>query len=235
MSALVLTTSADGITTVTLNRPEKRNALSIELRTQLADEFDRLAGDEDVSVVVLTGAGTAFCAGMDRSQFGGDEAHKKQLYETSTRVFESLARLPFPTIAAVNGAALGGGSALAASCDVRLAAPTATFGHPEITFGVPPSYAALLLLGLPDQLAREFAFTGRIVNAEEALSLGIVRAIHEDVLAAAHELAREMTKHGRRVLLQTKQIMIAAGGGVAQQAWDAEMELFRSVLFPHET
>lgn len=232
MSSLVLTTSADGIAVVTINRPEKRNALSIDLRTQLADEFDRLGADEDVAVVVLTGAGTAFCAGMDRSQFGGDEAHKKALYETSARVFESIVRLPRPTIAAVNGPALGGGSALAASCDVRLAAPTATFGHPEITFGVPPSYAALLLLGLPDQLAREFAFTGRIVGAEEALSLGIVRAIHDDVVAAANELALQMTKHGRVVLEQTKRIMIDAGGGVAERAWDAEMKLFRSVLFP---
>ena len=231
MSSLVLTTLADGVATVTLNRPDKRNALSIELRTRLADEFDRLGADEEVAVVVVTGTGTAFCAGMDRSQFGGDEAHKKLLYETSARVFESLVRLPRPTIAAVNGPALGGGSALAASCDVRLAAPAATFGHPEITFGVPPSYAALLLLGLPDQVAREFAFTGRIVGAEEARSLGIVRAIHDDVVAAAQELATQMTKHGRQVLEQTKRIMIDAGGGVAERAWDAEMKLFRSVLF----
>jgi enoyl-CoA hydratase len=231
MPALVLTTSADGIATVTLNRPEKRNALSIELRTQLADEFDRLAGEEDVAVVVLTGAGTAFCAGMDRSQFGGDEAHKRRLYDTSTRVFESLARLPRPTIAAVNGPALGGGSVLAASCDVRLASPTATFGHPEIAFGIPPSYAALLMLGLPDQLAREFALTGRVIGASEAVGLGVVRAIHDDVVAAAHELAREMAKHGRVVLEQTKRIMMDAGTGLAGRAWEAEMTLFRTALF----
>jgi len=234
MSSLVLTTSADGIATVTLNRPEKRNALSIDLRRALADAFDGAGADGDVSVVVVTGAGTAFCAGMDRSQFGGDAANREALYESTTRLFSSLAGIPVPVIAAVNGPALGGGSALAAVCDVRLAAPSATFGHPEISFGVPPSYAALLLLGLPDQLARELAFTGRILGAEEALALGVVRGIHADVVVAAVALGGEMAKHGRRVLEQTKRIMIDAGSGVAGRAWQAEMELFRSVLFRSE-
>jgi enoyl-CoA hydratase len=153
------------------------------------------------------------------------------LYDTSAGLFESLSRVPVPTIAAVNGPALGGGSALAAACDVRLASHSATFGHPEIGFGVPPSYGALLRLGLTDQLARELAFTGRIVGAEEALALGIVRAVDDDVMGRAHRLASEMAKHGRAVLEQTKRIMIEAGGGVAERAWDAEMALFRSVLF----
>src|SRR6266571_6238791 len=98
MSSLVLTTSTDGITTVTLNRPEKRNALSIDLRRALADAFDRAGADPEVAVVVVTGAGTAFCAGMDRSQFGGDLTHREELYDSSTRLFDSLARLPRPTI-----------------------------------------------------------------------------------------------------------------------------------------
>src|SRR6185503_14513899 len=134
MSALVMTSSSDGVATVTLNRPDKRNALSIELRHELAGALDQVGSDQEVSVVVLTGAGTAFCAGMDRSQFGGDDANREALYESTTRLFDSLARVPLPTIAAVNGPALGGGSALAALCDVRLAAPSATFGHPEFTF-----------------------------------------------------------------------------------------------------
>src|SRR6266568_4878363 len=99
MSSLVLTTSADGITTVTLNRPEKRNALSIDLRRALADAFDRAGADPEVSVVVVTGAGTAFCAGMDRTQFGGDAANREALYESTTRLFSSLTRVPVPVIA----------------------------------------------------------------------------------------------------------------------------------------
>jgi len=231
MSGLVLTTSSGGVATVTLNRPSKRNALSIELRRALADAFESAGSDGDVAVVVVTGAGTAFCAGMDRSQFGGDDANREALYASTTRLFDSLARVPVPVIAAVNGPALGGGSALAALSDIRLAAPTATFGHPEISFGVPPSYAALLLLGVSDQLARELAFTGRIVDADEALALGIVRGIHDDVVGVALALAGEMGSHGRKVLEQTKRTMIEAGRGVAERAWQAEMELFRSVLF----
>ena len=230
MPELVLTTTSNAVATVTMNRPDKRNALSLELRRALAETFERVGADPSASVVVLTGAGTAFCAGMDRSQFGGDESNRHALYETSIRLFETLAGVPVPTIAAVNGPALGGGSALAAACDLRLASPSATFGHPEIGFGVPPSYGALLRLGLTDHLARELAFTGRIIDASEALSLGVVRSVDDDVVAGAQRLAGEMAKHGRAVLEQAKRIMIAAGGGIAERAWDAEMALFRSVL-----
>jgi enoyl-CoA hydratase/carnithine racemase len=229
MSDLVLVDTTDGIATVTLNRPSKRNALSVELRVEAADVFERVGADPDVAVVVITGAGSAFCAGMDRTQFGGDEDHKRRLYETSERFFDVAAAIPRPVIAAINGPALGGGFALAAVCDVRYASPTATFGHPEITLGIPPSYAALLR-ALPDQIAREMAFTGRVIGADEAQALGIVREVHSDPLARAHALAREIAVHGRPVLEQTKRLMIEAGSGVAERAWDAEMALFRRAL-----
>ncbi len=230
MAELVLVDTADGIATVTFNRASKRNALSLELRGELADTFERLGADASVAVVVVTGAGTAFCAGMDRTQFGGDEANRRRIWETSARLFDTLAALPRPVIAAVNGPALGGGFALAAVCDVRFAAPAATFGHPEIRMGIPPSYAALLR-ALPDQVAREMAFTGRVIDAREALALGIVRDVADDVVARAHDLAKEIAQHGATVLEQTKRLMIEAGGGVAQAAWDAEMRLFRKALF----
>jgi enoyl-CoA hydratase/carnithine racemase len=230
MPGLVLVDSADGIATVTLNRAEKRNALSLELRDELADVFERLGGDPEVAVVVVTGAGTAFCAGMDRTQFGGDDANRRRIWETSARLFDSLAAVAHPVVAAVNGPALGGGCALAAVCDVRLASPAATFGHPEIRLGIPPSYAALLRT-LPDQVAREMAFTGRVVDADEALALGIVREVVDDVVGRAQDLAKEMAQHGARVLEQTKRLMIEAGGGLAEKAWEAEMKLFRKALF----
>lgn len=231
MSELVLLERAEGVATVTLNRPEKRNALSVALRRELGDAFEGLGSDPKVAVVILTGAGTAFCAGMDTTEFGGDAEHRRDLFETSTRLFASLGTLPRPVIAAVNGPALGGGFALAAMCDVRLASPGANFGHPEIALGIPPSYGALLRT-LPDQVAREMAFTGRVVPAEEALALGIVREVHADVAARAHALAREMATHGGPVLEQTKRLMVEAGGGVPERAWRAEMALFRKVLFP---
>jgi enoyl-CoA hydratase len=230
VSELVLVEVAEAVATVTINRPEKRNALSIELRVELAGALERTAADPSVAVVVLTGAGTAFCAGMDRSQFGGDADHKRRLYETSARLFEVLGDLPRPAIAAVNGPALGGGFALAAACDLRIAGPAATFGHPEITFGVPPSYATLIR-ALPDQVAREMAFTGRIVGADEALALGIVREVHADPLARARAVAREMSAHGARVLEQTKRMIVEASrAGAAAAAYEAEMALFRKTL-----
>ena len=230
MSELVLVDSADAVATVTINRPEKRNALSLELRDELAGVLERISDDESMAVLVVTGAGTAFCAGMDRTQFGGDDANRRRIWETSARLFDTLAAVRQPVIAAVNGPALGGGCALAAVCDVRLASQTATFGHPEIKLGIPPSYAALLRM-LPDQIAREMAFTGRVVDANEALALGIVREVAADVLGRAHELAKEMAQHGAKVLAQTKQLMIEAGAGVAEKAWEAEMALFRKALF----
>lgn len=230
MAELVLVDTVDGIATVTLNRPEKRNALSLELRGELAEVFQRLGSDPNVAVVVVTGAGTVFCAGMDRTQFGGDDANRLALWETSARLFDTLSQLSRPTIAAVNGPALGGGCALAAVCDVRFASPAATFGHPEIRLGIPPSYAALLRM-LPDQVAREMAFTGRVIGADEALAFGVVREVAEDVVSRSRDLAKEMTQHGAKVLEQTKRLMIEAGGGVAEAAWDAEMRLFRKALF----
>ena len=230
MSELVLTDTSDAVATVTLNRPEKRNALSIDLRRDLAGAFEAVASDPDVAVVVVTGAGSAFCAGMDRTQFGGDRDNRTALFDSTRLLFDTLIHLPLPVVAAVNGPALGGGFDLACVCDMRIAAPQASFGHPEITFGVPPSYGALLR-ALPDQLARELAFTGRTLNAEDALALGIVREVQSDALARAQALAREIAQNGRTVLEQTKRIMIQAGSGTADRALDAEMELFKEVLF----
>src|SRR5947209_17235616 len=128
---------ADGVRRLTLNRPEKRNALSLELREELTSALEAAEADEAVRCVLLTGAGSTFCSGMDVTQFGGDRAHKERIVATSTRLFERLARLALPVVAAVNGPALAGGFALALLCDARVAAPTANFGFPEIGRFIP--------------------------------------------------------------------------------------------------
>src|SRR3954470_21732598 len=122
----------DEVALVTLRRPEKRNALSIALRLELAKVFAELSSDEAVGCVVLTGAGTAFCSGMDTTQFGGNLEHRRQLVETSTVAFEAVGDCRRPIVAAVNGPALAGGFALSLLCDLRIAAPTAVFGYPEL-------------------------------------------------------------------------------------------------------
>lgn len=173
----------EDVALVTLQRPEKRNALSIDLRIELADAFGGLAEDDGVGCLVLTGAGTAFCAGMDVSQFGGDRDHKRRLVETSTGAFAAVGGCPKPLIAAVNGPALAGGFALALLCDVRIAATGATFGFPEVPRGIPASYASARV-AVAAGTAADLALTGREIDASEALRLGVVSEI-----VAADELA----------------------------------------------
>ena len=170
---------ADGVAVVKLNRPEKRNALSIALRTQVADALDALAGDAAVNCVVLTGAGSAFSSGMDVTEFGGDAANRRSLFESSERLFGTVARCPVPILAAVNGPALAGGFVLALLCDVRLAGLRAQFGFPEVGRYIPPSYAAARAALAPG-IARWLCLTGRIVDAGEARRFGIVGEVVDD-------------------------------------------------------
>jgi len=204
MTDLVLVARAGHAALVTLNRPEKRNALSIELRVALADALELLSADPGVNAIGLTGAGSAFCAGMDVTQFGGEHAHKRVLVETSVRCFAALASCPKPTVALVNGPALAGGFALALLCDVRVAAPAARFGFPELGRYIPPSYAAAAW-ALAPAVARDLCLTGREIGAREALSLGVVSRIGDgrealDEIAGAP--APATTEIKRRILLE---------------------------------
>src|SRR5256714_12378639 len=142
MAGLLSIERRDEVALVTLQRPEKRNALSIDLRVELSEAFDHIGGDDGVGCIVLTGAGSAFCAGMDVTQFGGDRENRQRLVETSTAAFEAVGSCPRPVIAAVNGPALAGGFALALLCDLRVAARGATFGFPQLPPGLPPSHAS---------------------------------------------------------------------------------------------
>jgi enoyl-CoA hydratase len=176
--------AGDGVVQLTLNRPDKRNALSLDLRDALAGELEGDAG-----AFLLTGAGSAFCAGMDVTQFGGDEDNRRRIVETSTRLFRALALCPAPVVAFVNGPALAGGFAAALFCDVRIAAPAATFGFVEVSRGIPASYAAARA-ALPEGVARDLCLTGRVVGAGEAERLGIARpGSLEDALQAARSMA----------------------------------------------
>jgi enoyl-CoA hydratase len=222
----VLRVERDGhVAVVTLDRPEKRNALSIQLRWELAAAFAGLAADDDVHCVLLTGAGSAFCAGMDVTQFG---TAKQQLYDSSVACFDAVARFPKPLVAYLNGPAIAGGFALALLCDVRVAALEARMGFPELGRHIPPSYAAARA-ALPEALARELCLTGRVLSAGEARDRGVLSdiggigaamSIAQEIAAAPPAATREVK---RRVLLlgettwlpllaeETEQLRVALG------------------------
>jgi enoyl-CoA hydratase len=197
----------DGVATVTLDRAEKKNALSVELRDRISDALDALAADEAVKVVVLTGAGNVFSAGFDLKEFERgieDPGFGEQLWASSDRYHRTVFEFPLPVVAAVNGPAIAGGFDLAVICDLRIAADTATFSHPEVTFGDVVYSPLHDLVG--GSVARDLCFTGRKVDAAEALSLRLVSRVvpGADLPAAAAETAAQIARVPRELLLRTK-------------------------------
>ena len=220
---------------LTLDRPEKRNALSIELRYALAEALGALAEDDAVHAAVLTGAGSAFCAGMDVTQFGGDLAHRRRLVEVSLAAFGAVARFPKPLVAAVNGPAIAGGFVLALHADVRVAARAARFGFSELPRGIPPSYAAALA-ALPEPAARELCLTGRVIGAAEALRHGLVAEVvpDEEVVERALAVAAAIAAQPLPALLEVKRRALLAAEHHRGPLFADEERAFRAALLEDE-
>ena len=236
MAGLLSIERRDEVALVTLQRPEKRNALSIDLRIELHDAIQSLGGDDEVGCIVLTGAGSAFCAGMDVTQFGGSREHKRQLVESSTGAFDAVATCPRPVVAAVNGPAIAGGFALALICDLRIAAAGATFGFPELPRGIAPSYAAARSVLAP-AVAGEIALTGRVFGADEALRLGAVNEVVPDgaVVDRALEVAAAIATAPRDATLETKRRILLDRERTFVPLFEEEMRLFRESLLGFES
>jgi enoyl-CoA hydratase len=197
----------DGIATLTLDRPERKNALSVELRDRVSDVLDALAADEAVRVVVLTGAGDVFSAGFDLKEFeqaATDAAFGERLWASSDRFHARALQFPLPMVAAVNGPAIAGGFDLAVMCDIRVAAESATFSHPEVTFGDVVYSPLHDLVGAA--VARDLCFTGRTIDAAEAFRLHLVsQVVPGDQLAhTAAAVAAQIARVPRELLLRTK-------------------------------
>jgi len=210
--------------TLTLNRPEKRNALSVVLRDAISDALDALAVDEQMKCVVITGAGSVFSAGFDLSEFtraAADDAFSRELWASSDRYHDSVLRFPLPTIAALNGAALAGGFDLAVLCDLRIASTTARFAHPERTFGDVVYGPLHDLVG--GAVARELTIGGRELDAHEALAVHLVGEVVEaDALASATDAAvARVCAVPRDVLMRAKaKALRRAGFGVEAPTLD---------------
>ena len=179
--SLITTSKSDGICVIKINRPDKLNAMNIEVAKELISTFEALDKDESVKVIILTGEGDkAFSAGADieyMSKITPDESVEyAKLGQLVTSTVELVKQ---PTIAAVNGFALGGGCELAMSCDIRIAADTARLGQPEVTIGIPPGWGGtqrlMRIVGIAK--AKEMVYTGKMVKAEEAKEIGLVNQV----------------------------------------------------------
>jgi|SRR5215469_966567 2-(1,2-epoxy-1,2-dihydrophenyl)acetyl-CoA isomerase len=234
----LLETIEDGIATLTFNRPERMNALSTPIMEGLLHRLPRLAGDPAVKVVVLTGAGRAFCAGGDvksMAEGGGEQrsaaeatAHLRSRMEVSRILHE----LPKPTIAMINGPAAGAGLALALACDLRIAGVSARLVTAFVRVGFSGdfggSYFLTRLVGTAK--ARELYFTGRPVDADGALTLGLVSQVvpDEELTTVTMELARSLA-HGPSIALSLmkRNLNCAESGGLAELL---DMEAMHQVL-----
>ncbi len=202
---------------LTLNRPEKRNALSTEMREHGNAQLAQLADDETVRALVVTGAGSVFSAGFDLAEFDAalhDEAFATRLWASSDEWHRRFLEFPVPTIAAVNGPAIAGGFDVAVMCDLRVVDPTATFAHPEIRFGDVVYGPLHDLVG--GAVARDLCFTGRRVDAAEAERLGLVTrtAPEGHALAVAVEMATDISASPRETLVRLKAKVVARARNV---------------------
>jgi enoyl-CoA hydratase len=220
----------EAVAVVTVDREDALNALDLPTLAQLRDELRTLANDGDVRVVILTGAGErAFIAGADikyMSGLGVDDAKAwGRLGHEAGRLLEAM---PKPAIAAVNGFALGGGCELALACDIRYASTNAKLGQPEVNLGIIPGWGGTQRLARVCGLgvAKELIFTGRTVDAEEALRIGLVNGVHDPVLEKAREIAALLATKSPVALRVMKQLANRALGGDHEQNLRAEGESF---------
>jgi enoyl-CoA hydratase/carnithine racemase len=221
---VLLTERAGGVGWLTLNRPAKRNALDLALRGALDAALAELAADDEVRVAVLTGAGTAFCAGADLSDAPPPTRHP--MAQPGQPVAQSLADFPKPVIAAVNGPAFGGGLELALACDLRVAASGATFALPEVRIGSLPGSGGTqrLVHAVGPAVAARMVLSGEPLSAEDALRHGLISDLVEpgELVAFTARLAGQISGNAPLSLLAAKRCLAAAGE--AQLAAGLELE-----------
>ena len=199
-----------GIATLTLNRPDKRNAISYELIEDLIRALEEVR-NSSAGILILTGAGKAFCSGMDldnlKALIGRTPEQNLEDSRTMVGLFRSLYEFPKPTIAAVNGAAIAGGTGLALLCDFTLAVPEAKFGYTEVRIGfVPAIVSTFLLRQVGEKIARDLLLTGRSINATKAMAAGLVSqvAAEGEALRVARATASQANKFDRNTSAAAK-------------------------------
>ena len=222
MSDEVLTSSEDGVLTITLNRPEAKNAANKALAEGLVSAIDELEGNDELRVAIITGAGGTFCSGMDLKAFAtGEDPH------IEGRGFAGLTEYVAgkPIIAAVEGYALAGGLEVAISCDLIVAADDSQFGIPEVKRGLAAASGGLVNLPrqIPSRVAMELALTGDAISAQRAYELGLINRVVASgtALEAAKELAATIAANGPLAVAASKQVVIA------QRDWNTDEMITR--------
>ena len=202
-----------GVAAITLNRPDKRNAISFQLVDELMRTFDEIEKSPS-QVLILTGAGKAFCAGMDLDELKSllGKSHDENVKDSArmAEMFRRLYDFPKPTIAAVNGAAIAGGTGLATMCDFTLSVPEAKFGYTEVRIGfVPAIVSSILVWQVGHKIARDLLLTARLFDAAEAKRYGLVNEIvsSDHLLARANELAAQILENSPSSVQATKKLI----------------------------
>jgi methylglutaconyl-CoA hydratase len=211
----LITNEENSIFTVTLNRPEKRNAISYELIDDLLRAL-AMAEKSAAQVLIITGSGKAFCAGMDldnlKALSGANKTHVEHVEDSRTmaRLFRQLYDFPKPSIAAVNGAAIAGGTGIATLCDITIAIPEAKFGYTEVRIGfVPAIVSTFLMRQVGEKQARDLLLTGRLIDASEAFRIGLINEIvaGENLMTRAHEIAALLLGNSPASVRATKELL----------------------------
>jgi enoyl-CoA hydratase len=223
---------------MTINRPDKLNALNIATRHEILAAFDQLAADDEVRVVVITGAGEkAFIAGADINEFSGMSAVGQRAVMKGRRAFDAVEDFPKPVIAMINGFALGGGCELAMACDIRVASTRAKLGQPEIKLGIIPGGGGTQRLTrlIGEGRAMELTLTGDMISADEAERVGLVNHVYppEELEAKTIELANKIAEMSPVALAMAKQAVKNAARLDLRAGLDAEVDLF-SLCFSSE-
>lgn len=227
----VLVDVADGVMTVTLNRPKAKNAANRALAEGVAAAMEELDGNDDIRVAVITGAGGTFCSGMDLKAFVTGE-----LPQVKGRGFAGLTEKPprKPLIAAVEGYALAGGLEVALSCDLIVAADNAKFGIPEVKRGLAAAAGGLVKLPrqIPSRLAMELALTGDFISAQRAYEMGLINQVVEPgtALEAALAMAAKISANGPMAVAISKQVISESSDWTADNMWDKQQELVSPIF-----
>lgn len=224
---MLVETSDDGrIATLTLNRPERLNALDSELLARIAEEIERLSHDDEVRAVIITGAGKAFCAGADTDELAGGTKRGphapgpegpeglRRGFDLAQRIVLGLQRMPKPAIAAINGPAVGAGFDLACACDIRIGTPAARFMAAYVKIGLFPGYGGTWLYPrlLGTGMAAELLFTGDYLEAAEAHRLGLLNRLVQqaELMEAAGKMARRIAD-GPPIAIRLAKLMLYKG------------------------